>query len=141
MGEEGQKNCSLCNRVETTQHLIFECQEYAEGLWEIMSNIISEISGKKVEIHMFNVMYNIKIRGLDRNIDQIVFTWIQEVKRYIIYKRYLRETKTSLRNIIYDENRLKSHLNIVLNKIKSLRKYQMKDTIILDSMLELLMIN
>ena len=47
MGEEGQKNCSLCNRVETTQHLIFECQEYAEGLWEIMGNIISEISGKK----------------------------------------------------------------------------------------------
>ncbi len=75
------------------------------------------------------------------SIDQIVFIWIQEVKRYIVYKRYLRETKTSLRNIIYDENRLKLHLNIVLNKIKSLRKYQMKDTIILDSMLELLMIN
>ena len=138
MGEEGIKNCSLCCQVETTQHLIFECQEYSEGLWEIMSKVISEITGKNIQIHIFNVMYNIKIREVENKIEQIVFTWIQEVKRYIVCKRYLRETKTSLRNIIYDKNRLVSHLNIVLNKIKSLSKYQMKNTTILDKMLEIL---
>ena len=103
-----------------------------------MSKVISEFTGKNVQLHMFNVMYNIKIGGLETNIEQIIFTWIQEVKRYIIYKRYLRETKTSLRNIIYDENRLRSHLNIVLNKIKSLRQYQIKNTTVLDKMLGIL---
>ncbi len=53
----------------------------------------------------------------------------------------LRETKTSLRNIIYDKNRLMSHLNIVLNKFMPLRKYQMKNTTILDTMLEILELN
>ncbi len=58
-----------------------------------MSKVISEFTGKNVQLHMFNVMYNIKIGGLETNIEQIIFTWIQEVKRYIIYKKIFKRNK------------------------------------------------
>ncbi len=137
-GVESSKRCSLCGKDETTQHLIFECQEYSEGLWENMSKVITELSGKHFQIHMFHVMYNIKIIGIEERLAKIVHVWIQEVKRYIVYKRYLRETKISLRNIIYDKDRIISHLIIVMNKLKSLKQFQKTDTTMLDKIFETL---
>jgi len=124
--DEGASNgkCKLCGKVETTQHLILECEEYAEGVWENVGRLGSEVFKENIVIHCFDVMYNQPVRKIPSKYIDTVDAIIQEIKRFIIQKRYMRETNTNLANIIYNEIRINAHILIIISKIRSLRRYQ-----------------
>ena len=73
-------------------------------------------------------MYNQNIKDIDKDHNKEQGCLIQEIKRNIVYRRFQRETKPSLNNIIYDNARITAHLIIVCEKMISLRKYQGKNT-------------
>ena len=63
------------------------------GMCYYLTSITIQTIFKKNSNHNGDVMYNTKISGLEGNTAQIVHACIQEVKRYRVYKRFLRETK------------------------------------------------
>jgi len=58
---------------------------------------------------------------------------IQEIKRNMILRRYKRETSNGI-IIHYGRSRLLAHLLLIIQKITSLRKYQGKNTLFLETM-------
>jgi len=64
----GTGNCSLCGSVESTQHLIFDCEEYAEIFWDVLIKAITKGRGQESQestcVYMYNVMYNIHTEGV-----------------------------------------------------------------------------
>jgi len=135
--EEGREGkCELCGERENTHHFLFECEEYAEGVWYIFSKAISEVENKNVQIHMFNVIYNLKIKGVGEEAEKHVFALIQECKRMLVKRRYDRCQNPSLNNIIYDERRIAAHwVNLVRGQIL-FQKYKGKNTTWLDKLQE-----
>jgi len=137
----GTGNCSLCGAAESTQHLIFDCEEYAEIFWDMLSKAITKVEGKRVSVHMYNVMYNTHIEGVGNTGRKAYFHAIQEGKRHIIKKRYQRCANPNLDNIIYDGNRVISHWTNILNGIISFQKYKGKNEqgyeVLLESLQEL----
>ncbi len=95
---EDDGKCKLCGNIETqhsTQHFIFECSENSEGIWEILSEACSDITGTKIKLHLFHVIYNQSIKGMDKGQNKDIECLIQEIKRNIGYRRYQREVKIS----------------------------------------------
>jgi len=116
--------CKLCGKIETTQHIILECEEYSEGLWESLEKAFAKVFQENIRLHCFNIMYNQPVGRVPSKFLDVVDAIIQESKRFILHKRYMRETNPNLANIIYNERRIHAHIIIITNKVKSLRKYQ-----------------
>ena len=137
-GEEGR--CGLCGRQETTMHLMFECEEYSEKVWRQLSEVINGmieardgIGNPGIRLHAFQVLYNQAGNIPTRHSKQIL-ELVQEVKRNIVYRRFLRcTTGNALR---YNNTRILAHLINIMEKIKTLRQYQSKRCDTIEHLLE-----
>jgi hypothetical protein len=141
VGEEAEDGggrgdrCSLCQGTENTMHLMFECPAYSEPLWETLSEIINDMIGMenpnatRFSLHAFQVLYNMYKAPIPAQHAKQIAEVCQELKRNIIYRRYVRCTGGM--NIVYNRNRILSHIFNALNKMGALRKHQGKvhDTI------------
>ena len=108
--------------------MIFECPEYSEMVWEVISEAINKLDNQDtVAIHMHNVMYNLPIKKLEKRYESQISIFIQEIKRNIIYRRFLRCQNPNRNQIIYNKNRIAAHCTIICNKVISFRKYQNKN--------------
>jgi hypothetical protein len=113
--DDNSANCLMCNQVENTMHLLFECPMYSEQAWSILSRAISQIVNNRVELHAYSVMYNLDIKGLSPTMNEQVLILIQEIKRNFIYRRFLRSTARG-GVIVYDLRRLTAHLLLSVKK-------------------------
>jgi len=134
-GGDRSKQCTLCGATENTQHMIFECPEYSEIVWEVISEAINSSMDNQnnITIHMHNVMYNLPIKKLEKKHDNQIQTYIQEIKRNIIYRRYLRCQNPNRAQIIYNRDRIIAHCIITCKKEIAFRKYQNKNHAFLES--------
>jgi hypothetical protein len=114
---DGTANCSLCDIVENTGHLLFECEGYSFKIWCTLQEGLRFIErhGTRPTVHGYNVLYNLDILGLSpQNNEQILYL-IQEIKRDIIYRRYIRST-ANVRIRVYTRSRIIAHLLLILKK-------------------------
>ena len=117
-------------------HLLFDCTEYPEIVWDALKDALNLISdtGNRITVHMFYIMYNTNIRNLPEKMQKQVGIIIQEFKRSIIAKRYARCTNENLNNIIYDRDRVLAHWIIICKKVISFRRFQGKDKKVLEDL-------
>jgi hypothetical protein len=63
--EQTSALCALCGEVKITMHLLFECAQCPEPLWELVGEAISALrrqpspTAQTCRIHAHNVIYNI----------------------------------------------------------------------------------
>jgi hypothetical protein len=88
--------CALCGEVENTMHLLFECAECSEPLWELVGEAITALirqassTAQTYQNHAHSAIYNIYDGQLPWQHASQVMAWFQEIKRDIIYCRYKR---------------------------------------------------
>ncbi len=61
-------NCKRCGKVETMEHLLYECEYYSELLWNRLANILTQLFNRnttgpvpRVMLGQINIIYNIPI--------------------------------------------------------------------------------
>ena len=113
--EEALASCNLCGQVENTMHMMFECEQYSEPMWRILGENLTFIESKRIVMHAYSVLYNLDINHLSPTKNDEVLYFVQEIKRSIIFRRYLRCTGQG-GNVNYNENRIIAHLLLVLKK-------------------------
>jgi len=125
--------CYRCDEVETMEHLLYQCPNYAEVLWEefglTLTDTISQYSNEytaRIELSPKEIVYNkphpaILLRLSDKLVRNTVLVLIQEVKRDIIYRRM--QIKEPLRQEV-PRIRIQAHLLSVIRKLVSLLEYQ-----------------
>ena len=125
--------CYHCDEVETMEHLLYQCPNYAEALWEefglTLTDTISQYSNEytaRIELSPKEIVYYkphpaILLRLSDKLVRNTVLVLIQEVKRDIIYRRM--QIKEPLRQEV-PRIRIQAHLLSVIRKLVSLLEYQ-----------------
>jgi len=128
-GEEYSSKCALCDKTENTMHLLFECEKYSELLWFHMSVLLQQQFNKNnIVIHAYNVMYcvtNIFVPHTHRSNVQIL---IEETKRDIIRRHFLRLQNPSLARVRYNKQKILAHIILTCNKIILSRNLLKKHT-------------
>jgi hypothetical protein len=134
LGEERPEDaCKLCGKKENIMHLMFECEKYSELLWATVGDVLREVVSRESNgeenlsnrLHAFLVLYNVT-SGIPAKYSKDIMILIQEIKRNIVLRRFKRET-TDTGVTVFGRRRLYAHLSIVIEKIRSLRKYQGKN--------------
>jgi hypothetical protein len=124
------KKCNLYDQVETTMHLLFGCTKCAEPLWNIVEETINAfkehttLQAPLYRTHSFLAIYNINDGQISSQYATQIMSWIQEIKRDLIYRRYKRCTG---RMIHLDRSRWAEYQIITISKMISLYKFQRKN--------------
>jgi hypothetical protein len=111
--EQASTLCALCGEVENIMHLLFECAQYSEPLWELVWETITALirqgspTAQTYRIHAHNAIYNIYDGQVLRQNAGQVMAWCQEIKSDLIYRRFKRCTG---RTIQPDQTRLLAYL-------------------------------
>ena len=115
--EDDTAKCLLCDMVENTGHLLFECEGYSFKIWRMLQEGLRFIEGEGIRptIHGYNVLYNLEVTGLSLQKNDQLFYLIQEIKRDIIYRRYVRST-ADVRIRIFSGTRIVAHLLLTLKR-------------------------
>ena len=123
MGGAGTKLCQLCDAVENTMHLLFECEVYSARIWKTLENCIRGVQNRdpqapRTTLHAYHILYSNDISGLDAGQNAQLLYLIQEMKRAIIYKRFLRATDGGGGGAVrvYTESRISAHLLLTIKK-------------------------
>jgi hypothetical protein len=90
-------NCERCGLTETMEHVLCECNHYAQLLWirlgEVITKYLNSISGDyvpKVEYSQLNIIYNVPHPSIllhirDKLTRYVFLLLTQEIKRDIIF--------------------------------------------------------
>jgi hypothetical protein len=138
-GEEGTDKCNLCNSTENSLHLLFECEVYAEPLWNLLQQAINGLLQQRlgghpgVTLHAYNIMYNNNIQGLPKDCGDQFYTLVQEIKRNIVFRRVKRITTNA--GLRIDHHRIKCHMTLNIQRLISLREFQGKGSELLGDLL------
>jgi hypothetical protein len=105
------QNCKLCGEIENTEHMIFNCLEYSGLIWEIFFKASNKMIGKSdphrsLVFGMYNVMDAVPLKFSDSRESRALDKLICEIKREIIYRKYLRSQNPRLNNVIYTPQRV-----------------------------------
>jgi hypothetical protein len=137
--EQASDKCVHCEQIENTLHLLFECEKYAEPLWQLLKQginaMLQESTGRNnVVLHAYNVMYNEKIAGLTGTFADKIHILIQEIKRNIVFRRCQRQIQN--RNVRIDWHRIRCHLVICMQRLIKLREFQGKSSVHLENLID-----
>ncbi len=125
-------NCERCNKVETMERLLCECEYYSKPLWsklaEGLTMLLNDISSDRVprvELGQTNIIFNILHPSLllhihDKTSRNVILLLIQEVKRDIIFRRM---NLTPSEQQITDPRRLAAHLDSTISRLRSYLQY------------------
>ena len=131
--EVDSANCQLCGQIENSMHLMFECEQYSEKIWKVLGECISAIENERISLHAYNVLYNMDINKLNPTKNNQILYLIQEIKRSLIYRRYLRSTGQG--GIVnYNNTRICAHLLLVLKKTLYQKRSEGKEHIYLETL-------
>jgi hypothetical protein len=125
--------CLRCDEIETMEHLIYLCPNYAEQVWAILGQMltrtVTQFSNEytaRIELTPKEIIFNkphpaILLRIPDQLTRQSILVLIQEVKRDIIYRRM--QLKEPLCQEVLPI-RIHAHLLSCTRKLISLLGYQ-----------------
>ncbi len=125
--------CYRCEEVETMEHLLYLCPNYAEKLWAevglVLTQTITQFTNEytaHIELTPKEIIYNkphpaILLRVSDKLIRYSILVVIQEIKRNIIFRRM--QLTEPLRQEV-PRIRMQAHLLSVTRKLISLLEYQ-----------------
>jgi hypothetical protein len=125
--------CHRCEEVETMEHLLYLCPNYAEKLWiELglaLTQSIAQFSQEytaRIDLTPKEIVYNkphpaILLRITDKPTQYCILVLVQEVKRNIIFRRM--QLSEPVRQEV-PKVRLQAHLLSVIRKLTSLLEYQ-----------------
>jgi hypothetical protein len=125
-------NCERCNKVETIEHLLCDCEYYSEPLWSkpaegltMLFNDVSSDRVPRVESVQTNIIFNIPHPSLLLHIHEktsrnAILLLIQEVKQDIIFRRM--NLPPSLQWTT-GPRRLAAHLNSTIRRLRSYLQY------------------
>jgi hypothetical protein len=125
--------CLRCEEVETMEHLLYLCPNYAEKLWiELglaLTQSIAQFSQEytaRIDLTPKEIVYNkphpaILLRITDKLTQYCILVLVQEVKRNIIFRRM--QLSEPVRQEV-PKVRLQAHLLSVIRKLTSLLEYQ-----------------
>jgi hypothetical protein len=132
-GLSASPQCLRCEEVETMEHLLYLCPNYAEKLWAefglVLAQTIKQFTDEytaRIELTPKEIIYNkphpaILLRILDKLVGYRILVTIQEIKRNIIFRR-MQLTEPSRQEV--PRIRLQAHLLSVTRKLISLLEYQ-----------------
>jgi hypothetical protein len=137
------QNCKLCGEIENTEHLIFKCPEYSMIIWDVFYDMCNEMLRKEdpnklLAFSINNVMYAVPLNANPPKVSNALDILICEIKKDIIYRKYLRSQNPRLNNIIYTPQRISQHIEIICNRLVSLRQYQGRSTDVYGKLVEIL---
>jgi hypothetical protein len=85
-----------------------------------------------------NVMYATPLNINPPKVSKALDILICEIKKDIIYRKYLCSQNPRLNNIMYTPQRISQHIEIICNRLVSLRQYQGRSTNVYGSLIEIL---
>jgi len=139
LAEEATDECGLCGTAESTQHMLVECSEYSEKVWQELESLLNQahiMEEGRIRLHIHNMLYNKQVSNIKQIRSTQVSILIQEVKRHMVLKRYQRSQNEFLNNVVYDSNRVIMHIRNVTQRVVSLHAYQGKSKDALCTLLE-----
>jgi hypothetical protein len=125
-------NCDRCNKTETMEHLLCECENYSEPLWSKLADswtrLFSDSSPEpvpRVELGQTNIIFNIPHPSLmlhvhDQASRQTLLLLIQEIKRDIVYRRMNLPPSA---HQLTDPRRITAHLDSAIRRLCSYLQY------------------
>jgi hypothetical protein len=125
--------CHKCEEVETMEHLLYLCTNYAEKLWAefglVLTQTITQFTNEyvaRIELTPKEIIYNkpypaILLRISDKLVRYSILVVIQEIKRNIIFRRM--QLTEPLRKEV-PRIRMQAHLLSNTQKLISLLEYQ-----------------
>jgi hypothetical protein len=125
--------CYRCEEIETMEHLLYLCPNYAEKLWvvfgQVLTQAISQFTAEytaHIELTPKEIIFNkphpaILLRITDKLTRYIILATIQEIKRTIIFRR-MQLTEPSRHEV--PKIMMQAHLLSVTRKLISLLEYQ-----------------
>jgi hypothetical protein len=125
--------CLRCEEVETMEHLLYLCPNYAEKLWTefglALTQSIAQFTQEytaRIELTPKEIVYNkphpaILLRITDKLTQYCILVLVQEVKRNIIFRRMQLAEPA---RVEVPKIRLQAHLLSVTRKLTSLLEYQ-----------------
>jgi hypothetical protein len=136
------QNCKMCGEIENTEHLIFKCPEYSMIIWEVFYEICNRMirrddPHRSLMFSIHNVMYAVPLNIIPPRVSKALDILICEIKKDIIYRKYLHTQNPRLNNIIYTPQRVSQHIEIICNRLVSLRQYQGRSTDVYSSLVEI----
>jgi hypothetical protein len=137
------QSCKLCGEIENTEHLIFKCPEYSMIIWDVFYEMCNEMirkddPNKLLVFSINNVMYAVPLNVNPPKVSKALDILICEIKKDIIYRKYLRSQNPRLNNIIYTPQRISQHIEIICNRLVSLRQYQGRSIDVYGKLVEIL---
>jgi hypothetical protein len=97
-----------------------------------------EDPNKLLAFSINNVMYAVPLKANSPKVSKALDILICEIKRDIIYRKYLRSQNPRLNNIIYTPQRISQHIELICNRLVSLRQYQGRSTEVYGNLVEIL---
>jgi hypothetical protein len=91
--------CYRCDEIETMEHLLYQCPNYAEKLWAEISHILTETTIQysneftaRIKLTPKEIIFNkphpaIMLRIPDKLVRNVILVLIQEIKRDVIFRR------------------------------------------------------
>jgi hypothetical protein len=125
--------CFRCDEVETMEHLLYLCPNYAEKVWSefglMLTRTVTQFSNEytaRIELTLKEIIFNkphpaIMLRISDQLVRQSILVLVQEIKRDIIYRRM--QLQEPLRQEVL-QVRIYAHLLSCTRKLISLLEYQ-----------------
>jgi hypothetical protein len=132
-GLSDSPQCFRCEEVETMEHLIYLCPNYAEKLWAefglALTQSIAQFTKEytaRIELTPKEIIYNkphpaILLRISDKLVQYCILVMVQEIKRNIIFRRM---QLTEAIRLEVPKIKLQAHLLSVIRKLISLLEYQ-----------------
>jgi hypothetical protein len=124
--------CDRCERTETMEHLLCECENYSIPLWTKLADSWTQLLNDnslepvpRVELGQTNVIYNIPHPSLilhihDQATRNALLLLIQEVKRDIIFRRMNLPPSAQQPT---DPRRITAHIDSAIKRLCSYLKY------------------
>ncbi len=125
--------CFQCDEIETMEHLLYLCPNYAEKVWSEFGHLltwtITQFSNEytaRIELTPKEIVFNkphpaIMLRISDPLVQNSILVLVQEIKRDIIYCRM--QLQEPLRQEVL-RIRVCAHLLSCTRKLTSLLEYQ-----------------
>jgi hypothetical protein len=132
-GMAADATCFRCDETETTEHLLYGCENYSAKIWalagRVLMLVISRHSGDfipRIELTPLVIIFNkphpsILLHVPDGTTRKVLILFLQEVKRDIIFRRAQLSEPRRREEL---QSRIHAHLLSVITKIQVLLEDQ-----------------
>lgn len=151
-GIRASPNCMYCDRAETMEHMLMDCEPYANKIWETWGKILTKLvrdikqdTSTTINLTYRNIIFNqevVEFKKLPKrliNFRKVLQILIHEQRRDIYYRKIQLEQREPTP---INDAKIAAHIIGVLKKIKAYLEYLSyskwkKSVGILDSLIQI----